>query len=146
MTVGGNSMGGLTVGFESMMSTVLPGSSVDLNAYTSVRSSRVSSPGNLRLSALKWLDIVTPLGGRFRGPAVVGLRTGAATKRGLRACPSRPLGTLVQAPGGARSRGYGPTGAEVAQCAPVFLGSVGGDVGSGFSAAAAWPAPRVRGA
>src|SRR2546426_1508571 len=37
--------GGLTVGFESMISTVLPGSSVDLNAYTSVRSSRVSSLG-----------------------------------------------------------------------------------------------------
>ena len=48
MTAGGNSMGGLTVGFESMISTVLPGSSVDLNAYTSVRSSRVSSLGNLR--------------------------------------------------------------------------------------------------
>src|SRR6266567_2468325 len=62
MTAEGNSMGGLTVGFESMISTVLPGSPVDLNANTSVRSSRVSSPGNLRLSALKWLDIVAPLG------------------------------------------------------------------------------------
>src|SRR4029077_15232956 len=60
MIVGGNSIGGLTVGFESMISTVLPGSSVDLNANTSVRSRRVSSPGNLRLSALKWLDIVAP--------------------------------------------------------------------------------------
>jgi hypothetical protein len=50
----------VAVGFESMISTVLPGSSVDLNANTSVRSSRVSSPGNLRLSALKWLDIVAP--------------------------------------------------------------------------------------
>src|SRR5256885_13671684 len=75
MTVEGNSMGGLTVGFESMISTVLPGSSVDLNANTSVRSSRVSSPGNLRLSALKWLDMVAPLrviariGGTAAGPA-----------------------------------------------------------------------------
>src|SRR5260221_13372254 len=64
MTVEGNSMGGLTVGFESMISTVLPGSSDDLNAYTSVRSSRVSSPGNLRLSALKWFDMVAPLSRR----------------------------------------------------------------------------------
>src|SRR6266700_2086198 len=78
MTVEGNSVGGLTVGFESMISTVLPGYPVDLNANTSVRSSRVSSPGNLRLSALKWLDIVAPLvviariGGTAAGPAGLG--------------------------------------------------------------------------
>jgi hypothetical protein len=36
----------------------------DLTAYTSVRSSRVPSPGNLRLSALKWSDMVTPLAAR----------------------------------------------------------------------------------
>ena len=73
MTVEGNSMGGLTVGFESMISTVLPGSSADLKAYTSVRSSRVSSPGKLRLSALKWLDMVAPL--------VVMARIGGAAAR-----------------------------------------------------------------
>ena len=54
-------MGGLTVGFESMISTVLSGSSVDWNTNTSVRSRRLSSPGNLSLSALKWLDMVAPL-------------------------------------------------------------------------------------
>src|SRR5207245_10845827 len=61
MTVEGSSIGGRTVGFESMISTVWPGSSPDLNANTAVRSSRVSSPGNLSMSALKWLDIVAPL-------------------------------------------------------------------------------------
>jgi len=54
MTAEGNSTGGLTAGFESMISNVLPGFSADLNAYSSMRSSRVSLPGNLRLSALKW--------------------------------------------------------------------------------------------
>jgi hypothetical protein len=83
MTVGGNSMGGLTVGFESMISTVLPGSSVDLNAYASVRSSRVSSPGNLRLSALKWLDmvalvVIARIGGTAAGPAWARVRAAMA--------------------------------------------------------------------
>src|SRR5215469_11582366 len=60
MTVGGSSIGALTVGFTSMIRAVLPGSSPDLNAKTSVSSSRVSSPGNLRLAALKWLDMPSP--------------------------------------------------------------------------------------
>src|SRR5947209_4584613 len=85
MTVGGNSMGGLTVGFESMISTVLPGSCVDLNAYTSVRSSRVSSPGNLRWSALKWFDMVTPLMviARIGGVDLVGVRPGDSVRAAL---------------------------------------------------------------
>jgi len=37
-----------------------PGGAVKAN--TSVRSRRRSSPGNLRLSALKWLDMMTPEG------------------------------------------------------------------------------------
>ena len=49
--------GGALVGLESMISTVLSGSSVDGNANTSVRSRRRSSPGNLSLSALKWFDM-----------------------------------------------------------------------------------------
>src|SRR5256885_1067687 len=53
--------GGALVGFESMISTVLSGSSAEVNMNTSVRSRRRSSPGNLRLSALKWLDIWFPL-------------------------------------------------------------------------------------
>ena len=54
----------------------------------------------------------------------------------LRACPSRPVRSLVQAPGmpdpgvtGSRRRGC--------QRGAPFLGSVGGNVGSCFSAAAA---------
>jgi hypothetical protein len=45
--------GGALVGFESMISTVLRGFSGEVNTYRSVRSRRRSSPGNLRLSALK---------------------------------------------------------------------------------------------
>ncbi len=39
---------------------VLSGLSDDLNTKRSVKSRRASSPGNLRLAALKWLDIVAP--------------------------------------------------------------------------------------
>src|ERR1700685_2665622 len=61
--------GGALVGFESMISTVLPGwwrcrrwcSPGVLNTNRSVRSRRLSSPGNFRLSALKWLDMMAPL-------------------------------------------------------------------------------------
>src|SRR6266700_4392164 len=55
--MGSGSMNGL----ESMISTVLSGSSGDLKANRSVKSRRASSPGNLRLSALRWLDMVAPL-------------------------------------------------------------------------------------
>jgi hypothetical protein len=51
--VGAGIGGGALVGFESMISTVLSGSSGDLKTKTSVRSRRRSPPGNLRLSALK---------------------------------------------------------------------------------------------
>src|SRR5580658_10775237 len=40
-----------------MIRTVLSGSSAEVNMNRSVKSRRRSSPGNLRLSALKWLDI-----------------------------------------------------------------------------------------
>src|SRR5580693_1188376 len=67
--------GGALVGFEFMISTVLSASSGEVNRKTSVRSRRRSSPGNLSLSALKWLDMVAPLsvvgriGGAAAGPA-----------------------------------------------------------------------------
>src|SRR3984893_15839957 len=110
MTAEGNSTGGLTAGFESMIGNVLPGFSADLNAYSSVMSSRVSSPGNLRLSALKWLDMVAPL--------VVIARTGGtaaglvwARVRAAMACHGRrgaggPL-LLRDAPRGVRARAVG---------------------------------------
>src|ERR1700722_13945068 len=61
--------GGALVGFESKISTVLPGwwrcrrwcSPGTLNTNRSVISRRRSSPGNFRLSALKWLDMMTRL-------------------------------------------------------------------------------------
>ena len=53
--------GGALVGLESMIRTVLSGSSADVNTNTSVKSRRLSSPGNLSLSALKWLDMISPL-------------------------------------------------------------------------------------
>src|SRR5271155_5352716 len=43
-----------------MIRTVLSGSSAEVNTNKSVRSRRRSSPGNLRLSALKWFDMMTP--------------------------------------------------------------------------------------
>jgi hypothetical protein len=52
--------GGALVGFESMMITVLSGSSAEVKTNKSVKSRRRSSPGNLRLSALKWLDTISP--------------------------------------------------------------------------------------
>ena len=51
--VGAGIGGGALVGFESMMSTVLSVSSGDWKTNRSVKSRRLSSPGNLRLSALK---------------------------------------------------------------------------------------------
>src|SRR5580693_8742463 len=120
MTVEGNLMGGLTVGFESMISTVLPGSPVEENANTSVRSSRVSSPGNLRLSALKWLDMVAP--------SVV-IRTGDAIKGGSPRLPVAPGKVPGEDPPGCRSRGSRVHGAEGCQRGAPFLGSVGGNVG-----------------
>ena len=51
--VAGGIGGGALVGFESMIRTVLSGSSDDVNTNRSVKSRRLSSPGNLRLSALK---------------------------------------------------------------------------------------------
>src|SRR3984893_10466196 len=51
--------GGALVGFESMISTVVPGWLAGAGeTNTSVRARRRSSPGNLRLSALKWFDIL----------------------------------------------------------------------------------------
>src|SRR4029077_14421365 len=55
--VGAGMGGGALVGFESVITTVLSGLSGDWNMKTSVKSRRRSSPGNFRLSALKWLDI-----------------------------------------------------------------------------------------
>src|SRR6266478_8394643 len=45
-----------------LISTVLSGLSGARKTKRSVRSRRASSPGNLRLAALKWLDIVAPFG------------------------------------------------------------------------------------
>src|SRR5215469_6065446 len=47
--------------FEHMISMILSGSLEDLKQNTSVMSSRRSSPGALRSSALKWFD----MGGSF---------------------------------------------------------------------------------
>src|SRR5262249_8646111 len=47
-------------GFTSKMSTVLPACSGDANTNRSVKSRRGSSPGNLSIAALKWLDILAP--------------------------------------------------------------------------------------
>jgi len=58
--VGAGIGGGALVGFELMISTVLSGSQPTLNTNRSVKSRRLSSPGNLRLSALKWFDMVAP--------------------------------------------------------------------------------------
>src|SRR5215475_1907421 len=94
-TVCGSPSGGLIVGFESMIRTVLAGSSSDLKANTSVRSSRVSSPGYLRLSALKWFDIVTPMllmcaGGMSAAEEVQGTITAPGLHDSTR--PPAPLG------------------------------------------------------
>ncbi len=56
-TASGCKPGPITDGFESMMSTVLSRWSGDLNKKRSMMSRRASSPGNLKLSALKWLDM-----------------------------------------------------------------------------------------
>src|SRR6266545_3118192 len=48
-------------GFTSMISIVVSAWSEVLKTNRSVRSRRGSSPGNLSLSALKWLDTVAPL-------------------------------------------------------------------------------------
>src|SRR2546430_3704537 len=48
-------------GFTSKISTFWPGLCGDANTKRSVKSRRGSSPGNLSMAALKWLDIVAPL-------------------------------------------------------------------------------------
>src|SRR2546421_13123843 len=55
-------------GFTSKISTVLPGLSGDANTKRSVKSRRESSPGNLSMAALKWLDIVAPFSSAVRSP------------------------------------------------------------------------------
>src|SRR6476646_2030853 len=86
-------------GLTSMIRTVLSGLSVDANTNRSVRSRRASSPGNLSMAALKWLDIMPPLYGVL--VAVTGGR-------------GRPAGDLV-----ARRRDREPRGAERADALPV---------------------------
>src|SRR5258708_35554801 len=56
-------------GFTSMIRIVLSGLSGAPKTKRSVRSRRASSPGNLRLAALKWLDMATPFGSGL-GPSV----------------------------------------------------------------------------
>src|SRR4029453_16508611 len=48
-------------GLESMISTVLEGSSDGVKTNRSVKSRRASPAGGLRLAALPWLDMVGPL-------------------------------------------------------------------------------------
>src|SRR6476646_5561538 len=66
----------LVKGFESMISTVRSGLSGAVNTNRSVRSRRGSSPGCLRLAALKWFDIgLLPVTdeGEQRGVDLVGI-------------------------------------------------------------------------
>src|ERR1700689_467737 len=85
--------GGVLVGFASMISTVLSGSSADSNGKTSVKSSRLSSPGNLRLSTLT----TAPLRAARRAPEFPGPFPGPRYGRPLAASTVRPASIVPAA-------------------------------------------------
>src|SRR5450755_3356205 len=101
-----------------MISTVLSASSAEVNMYTSVRSRRRSSPGNLRLSALKWLDMVAPLVVMAR----IGGRDGMTGAAAISCC-----GTLRVACAPGRLGGRGSGAQEVEQGGVDLAGVCPGD-------------------
>src|SRR5215472_5388272 len=69
------------------MSTVLPWPPDGWKAYRSVTSRRGSSPGDLRLAALKWFDISTPRQvGRMTSPELGHASAGRPPWHARRAC------------------------------------------------------------
>src|SRR6266496_108008 len=86
-----------------MISTVVSGSSGELNMNTSVRSRRLSSPGNLRLSALKWFDMVSPMW------VIAWVGGGPGRPRAVRPAPGWPgLAAQEVQQGGVDLAGVGP--------------------------------------
>src|SRR5258708_33898810 len=121
-------------GFTSMIRIVLSGLSGAPKTKRSVRSRRASSPGNLRLAALKWLDMVTPIGSGL-GPSVALDRECGRDPVGRHITPRAILGRTHR-PGFAAARlmgssfgSGGPTPGHELQQGAVDLVGVGPGAG-----------------